>query len=65
MVSRLIEKATKFENQSQINVLQKREPFLDVCNISKLVSPASDDAEQTNLLSPKRSESPTGKNEFP
>ena len=62
MVSRLIEKAEKFETQShyQSNIQEKLKPFLDVCNISKVASP-SPDAEKTTPLSPKRPESPTGK----
>ena len=55
MVSRLIEKAEKFETQShyQSNIQEKLKPFLDVCNISKVDS----GAEQTTPLSPKRPES--------
>ena len=60
MVSRLIEKAEKFETQShyQSNIQEKLKPFLDVCDISIVASPSS--TEQTTPLSPKRPESPTG-----
>ena len=57
MISRLIEKAEKFETQShyQSDIQEKLKPFLDVCNISKVDSPSG--AEQTTPLSPKRPES--------
>ena len=59
MVSRVIEKAAKFETQShyESNIQEKLKPFLEICDISKVHS----DAEETTPLSPKRPESPTGK----
>ena len=56
-VSRVIEKAAKFETQSHINIEEKLQPFLEICDISKVVSPSSG-AEKVSPLSPKRSESP-------
>ena len=52
-VSRIIEKAAKFETRSQTNIVEKLEPFLEICDISKVVSPDSG-AEKISPLSPKR-----------
>ena len=60
MVSRIIEKAALSETHSRANIPGKLQPYLEVCNISKVASP-SPDAEITTPLSPKRPESPTGK----
>ena len=59
MISKIINKAGKFETHTKTKIQEKLEPFLEVCNISKVISPAV--AEQTTPLSPKRPESPTGK----
>ena len=56
VISRLIEKAATFETHSQTKILEKLAPFLEVCDISKVVSPSG--AEKISPMSPKRSESP-------
>ena len=56
LISRIIEKAAKFETRSQTNIVEKLEPFLEICDISKVVSPSSG-AEEIPP-SPKRPESP-------
>ena len=55
-ISRIIEKAKKFETVSKKNIEQKLRPFLEVCDISKVNSPAA--VEKSSPLSPKRPESP-------
>ena len=57
IISRLIEKAFTFRTHSKVNVQDKLKPFLEVCDISIVVSPASG-ADKISPLSPKRSESP-------
>ena len=59
VITRIIEKAAKFEthSQDQDKILEKLQPFLDICDISKVVSP-SFGAEKFSPLSPKRPESP-------
>ena len=55
-ISRVIEKAKKFETLSKTNIDQKLKPFLEVCDISTVNSPAA--VEKSSPLSPKRTESP-------
>ena len=56
-ISKLIEKALKFRTQSHVKVEEKLAPFLEICDISIVVSPSAG-AEKISPLSPKRSESP-------
>ena len=58
MISRIIEKAAGYETHSRINIPEKLQPFLEVCNISKLASPPTSGAKETSPLSPKRPKSP-------
>ena len=57
MVSRIIEKAALSETHSRANIPGKLQPYLEVCNISKVTSP-SYSTEKTSPMSPKRTESP-------
>ena len=54
-VSKLIDKTSKFRTQSHVKIEEKLAPYLEVCDISIVKSPA---VEKSSPLSPKRPESP-------
>ena len=54
-ISKLIDKALKFRTHSHVKIEEKIVPFLEVCDISMIKSPA---VEKSSPLSPKRPKSP-------